>query len=68
MALILSIETATDICSVALHNDRSLIADFNLHVPRAHSNSLALLVDKVLDFTGIERKELSALVRTRLSN
>ncbi|NNF21328.1 MAG: tRNA (adenosine(37)-N6)-threonylcarbamoyltransferase complex dimerization subunit type 1 TsaB [Saprospiraceae bacterium] len=61
MGLILSLETATDVCSVALHDDGQLIVDFNLLVEKAHSTSLANLVEKALDFAGSNQKELDAV-------
>jgi len=61
MSLILSLETATDVCSVALHDNDRLIVDFNLHVERAHSKSLAKLVDEVFQYSGLKKIELGAV-------
>ncbi len=61
MSVILSIETSTEVCSVAFHQSETLLADFNLHVEKAHSKSLANLVDIGFKHTGIDKKELSAV-------
>jgi len=61
MSLILSLETATDVCSVALHREGQKIIDFNLFVEKAHSNSLAMLVQQSFEFAGIKKSELNAV-------
>lgn len=61
MSLILSLETATDVCSVALHKEGHLIADFNLFLEKAHSTALAGLVNQILDLAGYERSDLKAI-------
>ena len=61
MSLILSLETATDICSVALYDSNKLIADFNIHVERAHSKSLAKLVEEAFEYCDFQKTELSAV-------
>lgn len=61
MGLILSLETATDVCSVALHRDSQLIIDFNIFIEKAHSNSLAHLVDQAFEFAGLAKNELDAV-------
>ena len=44
MGLILSIETATKVCSVALHEDEEMLGSQELHVDRSHSEYLALMI------------------------
>lgn len=61
MALILSLETATDVCSVALHENGKLIADLNLYLDKSHSNALAALVDQLFAFTDLQKKDLKAV-------
>ncbi len=61
MSVILSLETSTDVCSVAFHQNDSLLADFNLRIEKAHSKSLANLVDIGFKHTRIDKKELSAI-------
>ena len=61
MALILSIETATKVCSVALHRDGELLGSQELHVDRSHSEYLAVMIKDLITYAGIETKELSAV-------
>jgi len=61
MSLILSLDTATEVCSVAIHNENKLIVDFNLFLEKAHSNSLAKLVEQAFDFAGVDKSDLSAV-------
>jgi tRNA threonylcarbamoyladenosine biosynthesis protein TsaB len=61
MSLILSLETSTDVCSVALHKEGHLIADFNLFLEKAHSTALADLVDQILNLTGYKKSDLRAI-------
>jgi tRNA threonylcarbamoyladenosine biosynthesis protein TsaB len=49
MVHILSLETSTSVCSVAVHADGSLIALSELTQPGAHAERLVLLVEEVLD-------------------
>lgn len=61
MSLILSIETATKICSVALHENDSLIGYRKLNADKSHSEFLAPMIRELFDFTGREMKNLSAV-------
>ena len=61
MGLILSLETATDACSVAIHKDGRIIIDFNLFLEKAHSSSLANLVDKAFESAGLKKTEIDAV-------
>src|SRR5688572_23416278 len=61
MALILSLETSTGVCSVALNDDENLIVDREIHIPQSHASKLALLVEEVLNASGRSMKELSAV-------
>lgn len=61
MALILSIETATKVCSVAMHRDGELLGSMELHVDRSHSEYLAVMIKDMIRYTGAETKELSAV-------
>lgn len=61
MALILSIETATKVCSVALHRDGELLGSQELHVDRSHSEYLAVMIKDLINYAGVETKELSAV-------
>lgn len=61
MALILSIETGTDICSVALSNDGELMALRESSEGRDHAKNVALFVDELLKETGVQPADLDAI-------
>ena len=61
MALILSIETGTDICSVALANDGELMALRESDEGRDHAKKVALFVDELLRETGVQPADLDAI-------
>ncbi len=61
MALILSIETGTDICSVALANDGELLALRESDEGRDHAKKVALFVDELLKETNIQPDDLDAI-------
>lgn len=61
MALILSIETGTDICSVALANDGELMALRESDEGRDHAKKVALFVDELLRETGVQPDDLDAI-------
>lgn len=61
MALILSIETGTDICSVALANDGELMALRESDEGRDHAKKVALFVDELLRETGVQPSDLDAI-------
>lgn len=59
--MILSIETSTKICSVALHNQGVLLAESTLYVDKSHSEKLAVLIKDLLSYAEIKPKDLSAV-------
>lgn len=61
MAVILNIETATQVCSVAIGINGIPAASASENNPKAHSSRLTVLVDKALSSAGIEPKDLSAI-------
>lgn len=61
MALILSIETGTDICSVALSNDGELMALRESNEGRDHAKKVAVFVDELLKETGVQPADLDAI-------
>jgi tRNA threonylcarbamoyladenosine biosynthesis protein TsaB len=61
MSLILSIETSTKVCSVALHAQGELIAVQELFQEKSHSGMLAVLIKDILGYAGRELTELSAI-------
>ena len=61
MTRILGIETATEVCSVALMEDKKLIGAREIYIPRSHASRLAVIIDDVLSKSGIEPKTLDAI-------
>lgn len=61
MAQILSIETGTEICSVALARDGELISLRENTEGRNHAHSLALYIQEILDENDIYAEELDAV-------
>ncbi|MGC1271090.1 MAG: tRNA (adenosine(37)-N6)-threonylcarbamoyltransferase complex dimerization subunit type 1 TsaB [Croceibacterium sp.] len=59
--LILSLETSTDVCSVALHKGRKLLAQAEIHEPQAHAARLAPLIESVTREAGASLKEIDAV-------
>jgi tRNA threonylcarbamoyladenosine biosynthesis protein TsaB len=65
MPVILSLETSTDVCSVALHDGEKLLAQAEVHEPQSHASMLAPLIHSVSRDTGIPLKEINAVAVTR---
>ncbi|MGI9541763.1 MAG: tRNA (adenosine(37)-N6)-threonylcarbamoyltransferase complex dimerization subunit type 1 TsaB [Cyclobacteriaceae bacterium] len=61
MAIILSIETATTMCSVALHKGPDLLAIRELDEDKSHSRVLAGMIQDVIVEGGLEMSELDAV-------
>ncbi|WP_340154083.1 tRNA (adenosine(37)-N6)-threonylcarbamoyltransferase complex dimerization subunit type 1 TsaB [uncultured Marivirga sp.] len=61
MSIILSIETSTPICSVAIHNDAKLMANADLYLEKSHSNSLTPLIEQLLSHCDLKMKDLEAI-------
>lgn len=61
MVKILSLETSTTVCSVALHENNSLIAGAEVHLEHSHGSRLAQLIESVLKFSGIEMRDVNAV-------
>jgi len=61
MVRILSLETSTTVCSVALHEDDKLIAIAEVHLGNSHGSKLASLIDEVIKAADIELKNIQAI-------
>lgn len=61
MALILSIETATKVCSVAVHQKGVLLGLNEIHLDNVHSQKIMGLISSLLDQLGVESKSLDAV-------
>lgn len=61
MGLLLSIDTATSVCSVALHENERLLASQHLHIDKSHSGLLTVLVEQVVNHAGFNLQDLAAV-------
>ncbi len=61
MALILSIETSTSVCSVALHDGGKLVSVIEVHQEFSHASKLGLLVDQILNLTELKIGQINAV-------
>ena len=61
MGWILSLETATTVCSVALHREGRLEGIFELHKENVHAQKLMFLLDALMVQTGISVTDLDAI-------
>lgn len=61
MALILNIETATKICSVAIGKDGELVAEAELRGRQTHASQLTLLIEQCLNAIGKTLNDLDAV-------
>jgi tRNA threonylcarbamoyladenosine biosynthesis protein TsaB len=61
MATILSLETSTNVCSVALHDDGKLVASSEIHIEQSHASKLALLIDDLKRLSDFPLNKLAAV-------
>jgi tRNA threonylcarbamoyladenosine biosynthesis protein TsaB len=61
MCFILHLETATDICSVAISRKDELLTEKTEAEPYRHTASITRLIEQAFDETGLKPKELSAV-------
>jgi len=61
MTYILSLETSTNVCSVALHADGMLKFIAEVHEDQAHAAKLAVLIDQLFSTSGIGPNQLSGV-------
>lgn len=59
--MILSLETATTTCSIALTSESQVIAEQNYFLDKSHSSLLPAIIGELLINSGIEKKQLSAI-------
>ncbi len=62
MALLLSIETSTATCSVAIHEDGRLLHSINNDVPQSASSQLAVMINKAFEVTKIIPHQIQGVV------
>ncbi len=61
MSLILSIETATKACSVALHKNGALLGLQELLLEKSHSTHLAVMIEQLLSSCQVAKGDLEAI-------
>ncbi len=61
MPPLLSIETATSVCSVAIHDNNTLIAHTEFHLQKVHAAALTSTIDFLLKQCGILHQDLTAV-------
>lgn len=61
MALILSLESSTSSCSVALHHDGHVIASRELHEPYSAASRLTVLIQDVLSSAVVQTEDIEAV-------
>jgi tRNA threonylcarbamoyladenosine biosynthesis protein TsaB len=62
MALLLSLETSTQCCSVALHDDGILITSRVIETPRSAASQLAVMIDEVFHSSRTRPQELKGVI------
>jgi tRNA threonylcarbamoyladenosine biosynthesis protein TsaB len=61
MSLIVSVDTSTKVCSVALHKEGKLLGLSELFTEKSHSGMLTTLVENVVKQAGYELSQLDAI-------
>ena len=60
-SLILSIDTSTTVCSVALHDQGKILAATELNVEKSHSEQLIIIIQQLLKSVAIKMTDLKAV-------
>lgn len=61
MSLLLSIETSTSVCTVAIHKDNSLVAERSIDSDKSHSKLLLQFIEDLLTENNHTLQEIAAL-------
>lgn len=61
MALILNIESATEICSICISRDEQILALKEASGPNEHAKIITLLIDECLKISGLTLKDMDAV-------
>ncbi len=62
MSILLSIETSTRICSVALQDGEFILGSATLHTERSHAGQLAVITEQLLESCGIRKDNVSGVI------
>lgn len=65
MPVILSLETSTDVCSVALHDGSKVLAHEEIHEPQSHAAQLAPLIEVIRRNADVALKDIHAVAVTQ---
>jgi len=61
MALILSLETSTKVCSVAIHKDGNLLSVYEFRVERSHSKLITQAISFLMEGLDLKKADLDAI-------
>jgi tRNA threonylcarbamoyladenosine biosynthesis protein TsaB len=61
MAVILSVETSTSVCSAALHENGRLLGSKEIHVPQSAASQLAVQLSDLLEETRVPKENINAV-------
>ncbi|WP_421875155.1 tRNA (adenosine(37)-N6)-threonylcarbamoyltransferase complex dimerization subunit type 1 TsaB [Marinoscillum sp.] len=61
MATILSLDTSTKVCSVAIHKDGDLIGAQSYHLQKSHSSLLPVIIQQLMENVELELSSLDAI-------
>lgn len=61
MSLIVSLETSTNVCSVALFHEQTLLACSEVMVQKSHSSLLTVMIRQCVEQSGYQLKDLNAI-------
>lgn len=59
--MILSIDTSTSVCAVALHHEGALLASSSIHTAKGSASALLNLLSQVLENAGAQKQALQAI-------
>lgn len=61
MSIILSIETSTTVCSIAIHQAEKLVANFELFLEKSHAENITILIENITKHTKFELTQFDAI-------
>lgn len=64
--MIICLETATTVCSVALIDSKGVVSVRESHENKSHATLLTLFIEELLNEAGLEVKELDAIAVSKV--
>ncbi len=61
MPYLISLETSSVVCSVALHKSGKLVGKSELHLDKSHSSHITILLNELVKYAGITLKDIAAV-------